>query len=263
MLKKEFKCNIKTLFIWLAIIVFFLAVVFLVYPSIIKENESMKEVMDQMFSKEMLKIFNMDLISLDSVFGWLSTEGYIFILLLGGSYFALLGGTILLKEQSEHTIDFLYSKPISKNRILNSKLLLGLIYILIFCGIIALTNLVGLYFSDDLDLKKWALISLTPVFISSFFYTISMLSSLYFKKTSTSIGANLGIVFGFYVLSILGLLSEKTGFLKYLSPFYYMDARSILIDSKIDILNIFIIVICSVIFTVSLYISYNKKELGK
>lgn len=263
MLKKEFKCNTKTLFIWLSIIVFFLAVVFLVYPSIVKQNEGMTEAMNQIFSKEMLKMFNMDIVGFDTVFGWLSTEGYIFLVLLTGSYFALLGGTILLKEQSDHTIDFLYSKPISKNKILTSKLLVGLIYILMFCGVIAVTNFIGLYFSNDLDFIKWLLISLTPICIGLFFYTISMLVSLYFKKTSTSIGANLGIVFGFYVLSILGALSEKTEFLKYLSPFYYMDARSILIDSSIDLLNISVIVICSIIFTVSLYISYNKKELGK
>lgn len=263
MLKKEFKYNIKTLFIWSSITVFFLTVIFLIYPSIIKENEGMKDIMEQMFSKDILKMFNMDIVSLDSVFGWLSTEGYIFLMLISGSYFAILGGTILLKEQSEHTINFLYSKPISKNKILSSKLLLGLIYILIFCGIIALTNFIGLYFNNDLNFTKWALISITLVLISIFFYTISMLISIFFKKTSASIGANLGVVFGFYVLSILGTLSEKTEILKYLSPFYYMDARSILTDSTLDIIKVAVMLICSIIFVISLYITYNKKELGK
>lgn len=263
MLKKEFKCNFKTLLIWLLIIVFFLVTIFLVYPSIVKDNQDMSKMISEIFSEDMLKMFNMDIISFDTVFGWLSTEGYLFLVLLSGAYFALLGGTILLKEQSDHTIDFLYSKPISKNKILNSKLSLGLIYTVIFCGIIALTNFIGLKLSNDFDFTKWALISLTPVFISIFFYTLSMLVSLCFKKTSTSIGANLGIVFGGYVLSMLGALSDKIEFLKYLSPFYYMDARSILTDSKIEIVNILVMIVCSIIFTASLYISYNKKELGK
>lgn len=263
MLKKEFKYNIKTLFIWLVIIVAFLGIIFLVYPSVIKDNQSMMDIMNQMFSPEMLKMFNMDIISLDSVFGWIATEGYIFLMLISGSYFALLGGTVLLKEQSEHTINFLYSKPISKNRILTSKMLLGLIYTIIFCGIIALTMLIGLHYSGDLDYTKWSLISLTPVFISVLFYAISMLVSLGFKKTSTSIGVNLGIVFGFYILSILSTLSDKIEFLKYLSPFYYMDARDILVDSKISTFNISVMLISTVVFVVSTYIIYNKKELGK
>lgn len=263
MLKKEFKCNIKSLIIWIGIIAFLLLVVFAIYPSMMQENANMTEMMKEMFSPEVLRLFNMDIVGFDSVFGWIATEGYLLLVLLGGSYFAILGGTILLKEQDDHTIDFLYSKPISKNKIVTSKILLGLLYILIFCGGIALINFIGLTLSNDFDFIKWLLISVLPIFVCLFFFMISLLISLGFKKTSTSIGANLGAVFGFYILSMLGALSDKIEFLKYLSPFYYTDARSVLENSTIDILNIGIVTICSIVFGVLLYISYNKKELGK
>ena len=56
-------------------------VVFLIYPSIIsgEEVESLNEMM-KAFPEELLKSFNMDLASIDSAYGWLKSEGFIFIL---------------------------------------------------------------------------------------------------------------------------------------------------------------------------------------
>ena len=55
----------------------------------------------KVFPEEMLKAFNMDISSIDTAYGWLKTEGFIFVLLLIGIYASILGSNILLKEESE------------------------------------------------------------------------------------------------------------------------------------------------------------------
>jgi len=118
MLKRELKINLKPFIVWtLTLIVIFL-IVYLMYPSIINsDNIKMIDEMMKIFPEEVLKAFNMDIASMNSAFGWLKSEGFIFVLLITGCYSSLLGANILLKEENDKTIEYLHSLPIKRNNI--------------------------------------------------------------------------------------------------------------------------------------------------
>ena len=119
MLKREMKVNFKSFLIWLLVLIGIFLMVYLVYPSIINsDNVKMMNEMMEMFPSGMLKAFNMDISVIDSAFGWLKTEGFVFVLLIIGSYSAILGSNILLKEESDKTIEYLNSLPITRNKII-------------------------------------------------------------------------------------------------------------------------------------------------
>lgn len=261
MFKREFKINLKSLIIWTLIIVFVLVIAFLIYPSLITDTVNLEELVNTM-PKEILEIFNMDTISLNSVSGWLLTEGYLFINLVGSCFFAILGGTILLKEQSDGTIDFLFAKPIKKSKIVTSKLLTGIIYILIFNTIISVTNFIGLNLSNDFDFTHWILISVAPIFIHLFFFVLAMFVSNFFKKTNKSLTFNIGLVLGTYLIGVISLMSEKLEFLKYLSPFEYINSKTIVTDNCLNGYNLILLTIYIIVCLIGLYKTYNKKELG-
>lgn len=260
MFKKEFKSNLKGLLIWSIIMTLLFAIVYLVYPSLIEDAQMMNEFLKAMDEK-MLALFNMDVIGLDSVFGWVATEGYLMILLVGGCYFGILGSNIVLKEENDKTIEFLYAKPISRSKIITSKLLCGLSYAIIFNTLIGLTNLIGLYLSNDLDLNKLFLITLLPIFSHSFIFVLSVLISTFLRKTSQSIGICLGSLFGLYFISIISSLADIVEFLKYLTPFYYVEARSIILNSNINLINIIVLLGATILLTIMIYRKYSKKEL--
>ena len=118
MLRRELKINFKSFLIWTPILVVLFLAVFSIYPSIISsDNIQMIDEMIKMFPEEMLKAFNMDISSMDTAFGWLKTEGFIFVLLLTGVYASILGSNILLKEESDKTIEYLNSLPIKRRSI--------------------------------------------------------------------------------------------------------------------------------------------------
>ena len=99
MFKRELKINLKSFIIWTSILIGLFLVVFLIYPSIINSaNMEMIDEMMKIFPEEMLKAFNMDISTIDSAFGWLKTEGFVFVLLITGVYSGILGSNILLKE---------------------------------------------------------------------------------------------------------------------------------------------------------------------
>ena len=94
MIKRELLLN-KNIFLIFSLIIFCMIVgVSFIYPSIIDSNANIDE-MIKVFPKEFLEAFNMDIISLSKFFGWLATEGYLFLQLLSGS---LLYSTHLVKS---------------------------------------------------------------------------------------------------------------------------------------------------------------------
>ncbi|MBQ6840792.1 MAG: ABC transporter permease subunit, partial [Bacilli bacterium] len=131
-LKRELKVNFKSFLIWTGILIVLFLAVFLVYPSIMSsENVEMLNEMMKVFPEEMLKAFNMDIATMDSAFGYLKTEGMVFIALLVGIYAATLGGSILLKEEDDKTIEYLNTLPIKRRSVLLQKVVCSLIYIIL------------------------------------------------------------------------------------------------------------------------------------
>ena len=132
MFKREFKINFKSLLLWTVILLAMYILIFAIYPSLINEEtkESLNLMMESM-PQEMLSAFNMDIVGIESAFGWFKTEGYVFLTLIGGLYAAILGSTILLKEESDKTIEYLNSVPVTRKNIVLNKILCGLFYIIL------------------------------------------------------------------------------------------------------------------------------------
>ena len=138
MLKREFKVNLKSFIIWLSILIIMFLFVFLIYPYIITDDtmKSMDELM-KVFPEDVLKAFNMDMSSISTAYGWLKSEGFMFILLVVGFYSSYLGGSILLKEENDKTIEYLSSLPIKRSRIVTNKIIVGVTYIILMVLILS------------------------------------------------------------------------------------------------------------------------------
>lgn len=262
MFKREIKVNLKNFIIWTSILIGLFIIVFLIYPSIVNsDNIKMMDEMMKMFPKEMLKAFNMDISSIDSAFGWLKTEGFIFVLLIIGCYSGILGSNILLKEESDKTIEYLNTLPITRNKIVINKVLAGLTYIILMIVIISIVNFIGLTLSGDFDKKQYILLSITPIFSSVVIYFICMFLSTFTHKTKKMLGISLGIVLISYVLQILSEMSDVTDFFKYFSVFTLADIRHVIVNIAINPVMILLSSGLSIIFLILTIIKYNKKEL--
>lgn len=262
MFKRELKINLKSFIIWTSILIGLFLVVFLVYPSIVNsENMEMMDEMMKMFPEEMLKAFNMDISSINSAFGWLKTEGFVFVLLITGIYSGILGSNILLKEESDKTIEYLNSVPVTRKNIVINKILCGLLYIILMIAIIGIFNFIGLSLSGEFERKSYILLSITPIFSSIVIFAICLFLSTFTHKTKKTIGISLGIVFASYFLNIISEIGESTEFLKYISIFTLADIRNVIINESINPLMIVLTIGITVVFMILTTIRYEKKEL--
>lgn len=262
MIKRELKYNFKSFLIWTIITLAIFLVVFLVYPSITNsDNIKMMDEMMKIFPEEMLKAFNMDIASMDTAYGWLKTEGYIFVLLITGCYGAILGTNILLKEENDKTIEYLNSLPIKRNNIVISKTIVGLIYIILLITLLGIFNYIGLSLSGDFDKKQYLLLSLTPLFPTILTYFICLFLSTFTHKSKKMLGISLGFVLISYILQTISTIAESVEFLKYFSVFTLADTRNIITETSLNPVMILITIVLSLIFFVLTIYKYNKKEL--
>lgn len=262
MFKREMKINLKSFIIWTTILIGIFLIVFLVYPSIINsENIKMMDEMMKMFPEEMIKAFNMDISSIDSAFGWLKTEGFTFVLLITGIYSGILGSNILLKEENDKTIEYLNSVPVTRKNIAISKIICGIIYIILMILIVGIFNFIGLTLSGEFDKKTYILLSITPIFSSLVIFSLCLFLSTFTHKTKKTLGISLGIVFVSYFLKIISEISETTEFLKYISIFTLADIRNVIMECAINPLMIIITIIITITLLIISIIHYDKKEL--
>lgn len=261
MIKREFKVNFKNFIIWLSILLIMFLIVYLVYPYIITDDsmKSMDELME-VFPKEVLKAFNMDMTSISTAYGWFKSEGFMFVLLIIGFYTSMLGGTILLKEENDKTIEYLNSLPIKRNTIITNKIIVSITYIIGIVLLLGIFNYIALTISQNIDQKQFLLLSITPLFIGFPLFAINMFISTFLNKTKKTIGISLGIVFISYLLNVLSELSTKVKFLKYFSIYTLGDIRNVISNIEINPINVLISLLITIIFIIATYIKYNKKE---
>lgn len=262
MIKREFKVNLKSFIIWSLILLIIFLVVYLIYPYFIT-NASMRDLDEMMktFPPELLKAFNMDMSSISTAYGWFKTEGLMFVLLIFGFYSANLGGTILLKEESDKTIEYLDTLPIKRNKIVSDKIVVGISYILLMTIIFGLFNYISLSIIGDFDHKQYLLLSVIPLLISLPLFSINIFLSTFMHKTKKTVGISLGMVFIFYVFNVLSELTKEVEFMKYFSIYTLADVRNVISNVEINPIMIIISLLITVIFIIGTYIRYNKKEL--
>jgi ABC-2 type transport system permease protein len=221
----------------------------------------MMDEMMEMFPEEVLKAFNMDIASMDSAYGWLKTEGFVFVYLIVGVYASIMGSSILLKEESDKTIEYLNSLPIRRRDILKSKIMCGVLYIILMVVLLGIFNYIGLELSGDFDYKQFLLLSLTPLFIALPLFSINLFISTFCRKTKNTFGIGLGLAFISYFLQILVDLSKEVEFFKYFTVYTLADIRNVILNVSINSLNIILMFVITILFIGLSFIKYERKEL--
>ena len=262
MLRKEFKSNLKSFIIWTSILIVIFLVVYLVYPYIITDDTmaSLDEML-KVFPSELLKAFNMDISSINTAYGWLKSEGLMFVLLIIGFYSSMLGSNMLLKEENDKTIEYLGTLPIKRSKIVTNKVIVSITNIISMTLILGIFNYIFLSISCEFNKLEFLLLSITPILIGIPLFGINLFISTFMHKTKKTVGISLGLVFIFYLINVLSELSSNVEVLKYFTIYSLASTRDIIESQSLGFINVFVSILLSIIFISSSYIRYNKKEL--
>ncbi len=259
----EFKRNRLSLILWSVSIILLLALMMAIFPVIAEDREGLITTMKALMPEQLMEAFGLTRIDVTTVLGFYTMDPYITVVLFGSIYAFMLGAGILLKEGKDKTIEFLLSKPIKRHEIITSKLLVFISNITIFNLLIGVSLVVLFAIFDDkgYNFSVFLLLILGPFLIQILFGCLGFLFVAIKKKNTSVLAPGLGLIMVTFFFNKISNAAERFEFLKYVSPFEYVDPTDILIYEKLNtnyLILIFGIIAVSVGGT---YYFYQKKDI--
>lgn len=180
---RELKRNFKSFTIWLIILVIVNGFMFVAFESV-AETATNTEAMLSQYPEAFIKAMSLDKFDMTNILHYYASRSYILFMLFGSIYSVMLSSCILSKEESDRSIEFLLSKPITRNEIVSAKLLCVFIYVFGFNLLFSIFNFGFMQFFkiNNFDIKEFILISLGGFLIHMIFASIGYLLSVFITK---------------------------------------------------------------------------------
>lgn len=217
--------------VWTASIASLLAVCVSLFP----EMKSQMSAASKLFASmgRFTAAFGMDRLDFGTLTGFYAVEcGN--ILGLGGAFFAsLLGVSALAKEERDHTAEFLLTHPLPRARIVTEKLAAVLVQITAMDIILLGTALLSMrLIGEAIPVKELLLLRGAYCLLHLELACVCFGISAFLRRGGAGLGMGLAAVM--YFLGLAANMTDKAGFLKYITPFGYCDGADILASGRLD-----------------------------
>jgi ABC-2 type transport system permease protein len=255
---REFKANLKSLIIWAILLVLIVYGASFEFEAFVG-NASFMEVMES-FSA-IFTALGIPFSNLSEPEGFVSLMSIYFYIPLS-IYAAMLGSSIISKEERDKTAEYLFTLPVTRHQVLTSKVIVVFINnIILNLILVAGTILVYLRFSPSEAFFNFMIyLSIGLIFTQIVFLAIGMFLAAVLKQYKKSSGVTVGIVMGSYLLFVLIGLSDKIDFLKYFTPFKYFEVADMQ-NGNIRIEFVIISAAIAIAGVAGLFYFYRRRDL--
>ena len=258
LLKHELKRGRKMLIIWTAVIAFMLAVCVLIYPEMKNQMNEINGMFSEMGSFS--AAFGMDKINFGEFMGFFGVECGNVLGLGGAFYAAMLGVSVLAKEEREGTAEFLLTHPVSRRRIVAQKFCAVFLQLAALnAGVIAVTALSVLFIGESVEIGTLALLFLAYFILQIETAAVCFAVSAFLSRGGSGIG--LGIAVIFYFLNIVANLTEQAEILKYITPFGYTEGADIIANGSLNAKYLAVGLVLAVVGIITAFCRYCRKDI--
>ncbi len=258
----ELRAHLRSVLTWslslLALTFFFMGI----FTSFASQAELMNTMLAK-FPPQLLAAFGMNGMDLSTVLGYYSFL-YLFIQICHSIQAGNFGFGLVSIEESELTADFLLSRPVSRARILTSKLLAAALSLLLTDLVVVIGSLVALNLFRDgrpFELGTLFLLFLALPIFQAFFLALGLVISLLVKRVRNVTPYALGLGFGMYLLNAFSGLQGKVIFLEYLTPYKHFDANFIVQNTALDTPLVLLNGLVTVLALAASYWLYLRRDI--
>lgn len=209
--------------------------------------------------KAILGFGSFDVSTLIGFFGMM----YSYILLAAAIHAVSIGAGIISKEERDKTTEFLMIKPVSRSRVITSKLFTAVVNVLVI-NILSciLSAAMVASFNGDSSLTP----KITEFYVCMFFVQLVFLSfgtffAALMKNPKTSASFATGILLITFVLSKVTEIATSLKFLDVLTPFKYFNYLNIVEGKGINYLIGILTLLLITVFIYLTYYFYKKRDL--
>lgn len=245
--------------IWTGAVGAMLAICVFLYPEMKGQMEEMGDLFASMGS--FTAAFGMDQLNFGTLLGYYAIECGNVLGLGGAFYAAITAASMLSKEEAQHSADFLFTHPISRQRVLTEKLLAVLALIsALNLATLALSLLSMLAVGETIPWKELLLLHLAYYLMQLEIGSLCFGISAFLRRGSVGVG--LGVAVLLYFLNILSNLTDSAAFLKYVTPYGYCDGAAITQTLRLDGEKLLIGCALAFLGILSAWLWYPKKDLS-
>ncbi|MBO9129397.1 ABC transporter permease subunit [Bacillus sp. 165] len=258
---REMKAHRKAIIIWCIGVIFLIASGMGKYVGLSSSGQSMNDIMAQM-PKSLQAIMGVGSLDISKASGYYGIL-FVYLVLMATIHAAMLGATIISKEERDKTAEFLFVKPVSRNQVIISKLLAAFANILIF-NIVSLVSsiiIVGKYSNGESVGGDIIITIVGMLMLQLIFLAVGTAIAAAYKKPKKAASLSTGVLLIAYILSVAIDLNDKLEFLKYITPFKYYEAKNMMYGGGFETVFVLLSILIIVILFGLTFVFYKKRDL--
>lgn len=257
---RELRANRKALIIWSVCMVLLVVSGMAKYTAHSSGGQAGAVIADLPHSiKALLGMGSFDVTSASGFYGMLF--GYIELAV--AIHASLLGASIIAKEERDKTTEFLMIKPVSRAKVVTSKLIAAFLNVIVI-NIVTLVSsvvMVGAY-NKGADISGIITMFVLSMFIVQLiFLSIGSALASFMKNPKSSGSLVTAMLLIAFVISKITDVTDKLNFLNVFSPFKYFNLYRLLAGEGLNIVIVILSLILVVIFSASAHYFYGKRDL--
>lgn len=265
--KMEFRRNFKTLMIWSGVSAALTLLLTLLYPAML--GSDMLALMNAKLAslpKELVDMFNLsgeDIRQLPQFFAYF----FQFVLMAACVYGATLGFSVISREESDGTIEFLYARPLKRSQIVSGKLLSACAAYIIYFIIVGIGAIIGCLAVKPEELQLMDLLTsiksvLAGGMIAGLSYLfVGLAVSVLLRRTKHAASLAAALFFGTYIVGSIPRITGVLDFLKWLSPLNYFMPSTVAMEG-LDGINVLILILVMGAAAGLTYIGYQRRDFA-
>lgn len=260
MVRKELKDYRRNLLIWIGAMLGIIAIGAAEYSLVMESGDELMELFESL-PRVLAISFGAETIPIHTPIGYYIMM-YLWYCMIAFTHAAVLGATIISKEERNRTAEFIFTKPFTREKIMTSKIIAAIVNLVI----IALTALIGnlIMLMPQIEgeniLIEMATTILAMFFIQILFLFIGLLFSAICSSYKKALSFSALLVALSYFLMIIIELIGTIDYLSVLTPFMYFKGPA-LIENGMSLIHLLLTVVITVTAGYLTYFKYKSRDL--
>lgn len=230
------------------------------YDTMKSTGRSVNEIFGAM-PKSLQAIFGLTSLDLTTITGYFGML-FSYLVLMAAIHAVLLGSTMIAKEERDNTSEFLMAKPVSRTRIIASKLAASLVLLFLF-NLVTYGLSAGMvnYYEPSAGLSGIGRLMIGMLILQMIFLSVGMAVAAVSRRPRMTVSISTGLLVFTYILSIAIELNDKLDALRYITPFKYFEAEKLVGDTGFKGVYIGLSAVIILGAVTLAFVAYQKRDL--
>lgn len=260
MVRKELKDNRRNLLIWIGAMLGMMVIGAAEYAIVMEAGDEIMELFESL-PHVLAIVFGAEAIPVHTPLGYYIMM-YLWYCIIAFTHAAVLGATIISKEERNRTAEFTFTKPFPRKDIMTSKIIAAIVNVIIMTLTAWIGNLIMLapQMEGEHILSEMTLTLLSMFFIQILFLFTGLLFSALFSSYKKALSVSALFVALSYFLMVFIKLIETIDYLSILTPFMYFTGPA-LVENGISVFYLLLTIVITVTAGYLTYSKYKRRDL--